>query len=105
MKNGFGLALIGLCIATSAPAAEFKFVALGDLPYGPPAKVYPPFERLIAEINAKAPAFTVHIGDTKSGSTPHGNRLKFRCFLRGFVCDSLISEIIFGDRHALIEPT
>ncbi len=70
MKNGIGLALIGLCIATSAPAAEFKFAALGDVPYGPPAKAYPPFERLIAEINAKAPAFTLHIGDTKSGSTP-----------------------------------
>ena len=75
MKNGFGLALIGLCIATSAPAAEFKFIALGDLPYGPPAKVYPPFERLIAEINAKAPAFTLHIGDTKSGSTPCADQM------------------------------
>lgn len=75
MKNGIGLALVGLCIATSAPAAEFKFVALGDMPYGRPAKVYPPFERLIAEINAKAPAFTLHIGDTKSGSTPCSDQM------------------------------
>ena len=75
MKNRFGLALIGLCIATSAPAAEFKFVALGDMPYGQPAKVYPPFERLIAEVNAKAPAFTLHIGDTKSGSTPCADQM------------------------------
>ena len=41
----------------------------------------------------------------RSWEPRQGNRLKFSCFLGVFVCDSLISEIIFGDCHALIEPT
>ena len=48
----------------------FKFIALGDMPYGPAEDSYPPFERLIAEVNRQSPAFTIHVGDIKSGSTP-----------------------------------
>jgi hypothetical protein len=63
--------LIGapLCAQVPAHAAEFEFVALGDMPYGVPAKVNPLYEALIDEINKKAPAFLLHVGDTKSGST------------------------------------
>lgn len=56
--------------ALAQPAPErFEFVAIGDMPYTIPAD-YPRFERLIDRINALAPTFTVHVGDTKSGSAP-----------------------------------
>jgi hypothetical protein len=38
------------------------------MPYNIPAD-YERFERLIDRINAAAPAFTIHVGDTKSGGT------------------------------------
>jgi len=50
-------------------AQSFKFVALGDMPYNPPAD-FIRFERLIGEINRLNPRFSIFIGDTKSGSTP-----------------------------------
>lgn len=58
-----------LLSAFSAQADGFKFIALGDSPYGVPAEVNPSFEALIKTINDRSPAFSVHIGDTKSGST------------------------------------
>ena len=54
----------------SAGAASFSFIALGDMPYGAPAQVYPPYQRLIASINARNPDLVIHVGDTKSGSSP-----------------------------------
>jgi hypothetical protein len=68
-------ACAAVLFATASAAAEFRFVALGDMPYGDPAEVYPPFEALIAEVNSRAPAFVIHIGDTKSGSTPCSDRM------------------------------
>ena len=56
-----------------AIAQEFRFVALGDMPYGKAEVVNPKFEALISTINARKPAFTIHIGDTKSGGTPCSN--------------------------------
>lgn len=61
--------------ATAAHAEGFKFIALGDNPYGVPAEVNPSFEALIKTINERNPAFAVHIGDTKSGSTPCDNAM------------------------------
>lgn len=62
-------ALPGFAAAAAAPAAErFSFVAMGCLPYEP--QHYTGYERLLAEINRHAPAFTVHCGDTKAGATP-----------------------------------
>ncbi|MFN5426368.1 MAG: hypothetical protein ACK5A2_13400, partial [Bacteroidota bacterium] len=46
-------------------AERFSFAALGDMPYR--ESHFPHFERLIARINAAAPAFTVHVGDFKNG--------------------------------------
>ena len=65
-----------LSLAAAAPAAAFEvggprafaFVALGDMPYKLPDD-YPRFEALIARVNALKPAFTVHVGDIKAGST------------------------------------
>ena len=59
-----------LCMAATVQAhPTFSFVALGDLPYGPPEKAYGPYRSLIDRINLEVPAFSVHVGDFKSGST------------------------------------
>lgn len=52
----------------------FSFVALGDVPYNVPGD-YAKFDRLIAAVNAMKPAFTLHMGDTKSGKTPCSDEL------------------------------
>ena len=58
-----------LClVAGAASAASFSFVAIGDLPYHVPRQLGD-FDRLIARINTLAPAFTVHVGDIKNGSS------------------------------------
>src|SRR5882672_5218413 len=50
--------------ASCAAAAEpFTFAALGCVPYGRAPDSRAAFLRLIAEINRKTPAFTVHLGD------------------------------------------
>jgi hypothetical protein len=62
---------IALFLASSCVvnAQTFKFVALGDMPYTIPSD-YPRYERLIQNINSINPAFSIFVGDTKSGSTP-----------------------------------
>jgi len=52
-----------------AQAQKFEFIAFGDMPYRIPND-YPRFENLIKQINSENPAFSVHVGDFKSGSTP-----------------------------------
>ena len=65
------LSLLCLILATSAFAQnkKFEFIAFGDMPYRIPND-YPRFENLIKQINSEKPAFSVHVGDFKSGSTP-----------------------------------
>ena len=63
------LFLLICAAATPVRAEQFSFVALGDMPYRIPND-YVRFDRLIAKINALKPAFSIHIGDIKSGSTP-----------------------------------
>jgi hypothetical protein len=55
--------------ALPALAEKFSFVALGDMPYRLPDD-YGRFDRLIERINALKPAFSIHVGDIKSGSSP-----------------------------------
>jgi len=55
---------LGALAAGASTAEPFTFVALGDTTYAPPAD-YPLYEKLIATINGAAPAFSIHIGDTK----------------------------------------
>lgn len=87
-----------LVAATAASAEPFTFVALGDMPYGKPEEVYKPFEALIGAINAKKPAFSIHIGDIKTGSTPCSNEIidAQRAFF-----DSFESALVFtpGDNE------
>jgi hypothetical protein len=68
------LVLLALAVLAGTPASAqsgpntFTFVAFGDMPYRDAdiEKV----ERLIAAINELKPAFTIHVGDIKSGSAP-----------------------------------
>ncbi len=70
----YALALLAFCgVARQAIAADMRFVALGDMPYGQPAKVYPLYEALITQINAQNPDLVIHVGDTKSGGAPCTN--------------------------------
>ena len=55
--------------ALAAGPNTFEFAAMGDVPYKIPND-YPAVDRLIAAINASKPAFTLHVGDTKAGSSP-----------------------------------
>lgn len=60
-----------LTLAAAPPAfaqKEFTFFAIGDMPYNNPRDLQR-FEHLIREINAEKPAFTVHVGDIKNGSS------------------------------------
>src|SRR5688500_15182361 len=58
--------------AGTPPAApkggRVSFVAMGCMPYS--EDNFAAYERLLAEINRHQPAFTVHCGDTKKGTTP-----------------------------------
>lgn len=66
--HGFLLGLL-LPWALVANADGPDFVALGDMPYGESADVEARYYRLIDAINAVQPAFSVHVGDIKSGGT------------------------------------
>jgi hypothetical protein len=57
----------------------FEFVAIGDIPYKIPDD-YPRVDRLIAIINAMKPAFTLHLGDIKSGSSPCSDEVFRKAF-------------------------
>ncbi len=63
-------AIILALSATTALAEPFTIVTLGDTAYGKPDEVYPQYEALIGAINARKPDLVIHVGDTKSGSTP-----------------------------------
>jgi hypothetical protein len=61
--------LAAVATGQQAGAQEaFSFVAMGDMPYNIP-RDYEKVDRLIGVINAAKPAFTIHVGDIKSGST------------------------------------
>ena len=68
------LAFLALALLAGAPASAqtgpnaFTFVAFGDMPYRDAdiEKV----DRLIGVINRLKPAFTIHVGDIKSGAAP-----------------------------------
>ncbi|MYA27869.1 MAG: hypothetical protein F4Z24_00735, partial [Nitrospira sp. SB0666_bin_27] len=93
MKRRLAAAFVIACLALStvAKAEEFTFVALGDMPYGPQEQAYPAFKTLIAEINRRAPVFTFHLGDTKSGTEPCSDRL----LLEQFVFFNFLASSVF----------
>ncbi|WP_281018220.1 MULTISPECIES: hypothetical protein [unclassified Minwuia] len=65
---------LALCAALAAPAVAedppgFSFAAMGDTPYLMPQDDEL-FAQLIDRINGMKPAFSIHVGDIKSGSSP-----------------------------------
>lgn len=64
--------IMGLTLPHAVAAEPFTLVALGDMPYKPD-RDGPRFHRLIDAVNALDPAFTLHVGDTKSGGTSCGD--------------------------------
>lgn len=50
---------------SGARAESFRFTAIGDVPYGPVEEL----ARLVDAINLQPTAFTIHVGDIKSGAT------------------------------------
>ncbi|WP_101067873.1 metallophosphoesterase family protein [Roseovarius salinarum] len=70
------VAAAALALAPGCVTAEtLSFVVLGDMPYGPPERVYPPYAALIDRINAIDPDLVIHVGDTKSGGAPCSDEL------------------------------
>ena len=69
MFKHIALAVLFAVAAPQATAQPFEFIALGDTPYKLPDD-YVKFDRLIGAINARRPAFSIHVGDIKSGSSP-----------------------------------
>lgn len=57
-----------LLSTTHVSAATFRFVALGDLPYGSDETAGVKYRQLITQINALNPEFSIHVGDFKAGS-------------------------------------
>lgn len=81
-------AALALAAPSIAAAEPFTFVTLGDMPYSPPDDNVR-FDRLIDAVNQVSPAFTLHIGDTKGGSTP---------------CDDAALEKILADMNGFEAP-
>lgn len=79
--------------ATVALAEPFTVVTLGDTAYGKPEEVYPQYEALIGAINARKPELVLHVGDTKSGSTPCSDEVldKQLSFMNSFSAPTLYS--------------
>lgn len=73
-------------LAFAAQAEPLRIIALGDMPYGAPAEVYPPYEALIDKVNEAPPALVIHVGDTKGGSIPCTDRIlaEQRAFMNRF---------------------
>jgi len=61
------LVLALLLAPVAARAQAFTFFALGDVPYAETDR--PRLDTLIRLINAADPAFSIHVGDTKSGGS------------------------------------
>ena len=68
MLARFFIITIAAFLAVPAAAQPFTFAAIGDTPYFLPGD-HERLGRVIAELNQRAPAFTIHVGDIKSGST------------------------------------
>jgi hypothetical protein len=65
------LSMLGCLLWLPASLAQqpFSFVALGDLPYDSRESTQLSYQALIKRINQEAPAFSIHIGDFKSGGS------------------------------------
>ncbi|MCC5935813.1 MAG: metallophosphoesterase [Lunatimonas sp.] len=73
MKSSLLSLLVGIALYLSScmPSEQgsFEFMVIGDVPYHLPED-FSRFEQMVQAINDYGPAFTIHVGDIKSGSTP-----------------------------------
>ena len=71
LLSGLAALIAAGLLAVSLPvkAETFRFVALGDMPYGFDSTAGANYRSLIREINAVKPLFSVHVGDFKAGYT------------------------------------
>lgn len=58
-------AVAAFCFLSTASAQSFSFAAIGDVPYGPLSEL----TSVTDTLNQKKLAFTIHVGDIKSGSS------------------------------------
>ncbi|MBI3453857.1 MAG: hypothetical protein HY057_13690 [Rhodospirillales bacterium] len=68
---------LALAATDPAMAQPFRFAAIGDMPYRPPADDAR-VAALIADLNRRDLAFTVHIGDFKSGGSRCDDEIMLR---------------------------
>lgn len=59
------LASVAATISNTVCAATFTFAAIGDVPYGPPEEL----SALTTQLNRQPLAFTLHLGDIKTGTS------------------------------------
>lgn len=64
-----GSFILGISTIEIAIGAPYHFCVIGDMPYYLPQD-FERFDNVIDTVNEENPAFTVHVGDTKSGSAP-----------------------------------
>ncbi len=78
------LGIATLLATAAAPASEFAFAAMGDMPYNTDERVR--MERLLAGLAKEDLAFAVHVGDLKSGQ-------------------GLCADAVLADRRALLDAS
>jgi hypothetical protein len=61
----FTVLACSLLLARAALAEPFTFAAIGDLPYGSPQEL----AEMAEQVNRQPVAFTIHVGDIKSGGS------------------------------------
>lgn len=83
----FKTAALALIFSARLALAEpFSVVILGDMPYGLPPDVFPPYETLISTINEADPRLVIHLGDTMGGtSCGDGEQLQQLEYLNEFI--------------------
>ena len=67
-KQSILIVLLTLSTLTLPAQKQFDFFAIGDMPYHNPEDIEK-FKTLAQTINSEKPAFTIHVGDIKNGST------------------------------------
>src|SRR5690606_35459820 len=81
----FLILLVWTLFSCSPKGYDVRFFSIGDMPYHLPDDLGR-FDRVISSLNHERPAFTVHVGDFKTGSSPCDEAyfLSFRGYFQQF---------------------
>lgn len=95
--SGMLCVLAACSISVRGDESAFRFVALGDAPYGLPDAVDAPYQSLLAKISADAPPLVIHVGDLHGVRTCSDARLDQ---LRGYL-DAVAAPVLYtpGDNE------